>query len=303
MRRGDFEAAWRVSDAVLRTRTASHQSKLPRWYQSVWNGTPLDGRRVLVRCYHGLGDTIQFIRYTRPLASIAREVIVWAQPVLLPLLRHVAGINRLLPLHDGEPQAAFDVDIEVMELPHAFRTVPSTIPADVPYIHIAAPPRRADGMLRVGLVWAAGDWDACRSVPLALLEPLAHFPGIQLHILQRGPALAECDFGIMSGSDDVLEVARTIGALDLLISVDSMPAHLAGALGTPVWTMLRARADWRWLERREDCPWYPTMRLFRQSTDGDWVPVLNRITAELTRLQVAAARWPAPARRHRSPRL
>jgi ADP-heptose:LPS heptosyltransferase len=114
-------------------------------------------------------------------------------------------------------------------------------------------------------------------------------PGVELHILQRGPALDQYQhgIGILSGSEDVVEAARIICALDLVISVDTMPAHLAGALGVPVWMLLDALADWRWMEARADSPWYPTMRLFRQDTPGAWESVIARVVAELTRFSTA----------------
>lgn len=283
MRRGEWEAAWRVSDAVLRGRAGSSCAHWPRHEQWVWNGEPVRGRRVLVRCYHGLGDTLQFIRYTGRLRAVAREVIVWAQPELLPLLGTARGIDRLLPLHDGSPEAAFDVDVEVMELAHLFRDTPGTLPAEVPYLHADPAPLPSDGKLAVGLVWKAGDWDDRRSIPPGLLAPLAELPGVTLHILQRGPGLAERPdgLGVVSGSDDVTHTARVMKALDLVISVDSMPAHLAGALGVPVWALLHADPDWRWMQGRDDSPWYPTMRLFRQSRPGDWEGVVARVAGEL----------------------
>jgi Glycosyltransferase family 9 (heptosyltransferase) len=286
MRRGAFEAAWAISDAMLQTRAGIPCWHWPRHLQYIWDGTPLDGKRVLVRCYHGLGDTIQFIRYAPLIKDIAREVIVWAQPVLLPLLHTVRGIDRLLPLHDGSPDVEYDVDVESMELPHIFRTTVATIPAEIPYLHIAPAALPRHGHLAVGLVWAAGNWEhARRSIPFPLLVPLAAVPGVTLHILQRGPALAnyQHDVGMLSGSDDVVEASRLIRALDLVISVDTMPAHLAGALGVPVWTLLDAAADWRWMDGREDSPWYPTMRLFRQDASAAWEPVMTRVVAELTR--------------------
>jgi hypothetical protein len=137
--------------------------------------------------------------------------------------------------------------------------------------------------LRVGLVWAAGDWDARRNVPVPLLRPLARIEGVELHLLQRGAALAEWrgPDAVRNGTDDVLATAALIRALDLVISVDSFPAHLAGALGVPIWTLLPEPADWRWGDG-ETTPWYPTMRLFRQSRPGDWESVMAPLTAALT---------------------
>ena len=246
------------------------------------------GRRVLVRCYHGLGDTVQFIRYAPRLRAVAREVIVWAQAGLVPLVRTVPGVDRVLPLHDGAPEVEFDADVEIMELAHVFRSTAGTLPAAVPYLHVdpAADLPRRPGRRAVGLVWEAGAWDPRRSVPAGLLaETLGEVPDVDWHLLQRGRALGEMPggFGMDAGSDDPVQVARTMRALDLVISVDSFPTHLAGALGVPTWTLLPSPADWRWLEDRSDNPWYPTMRLFRQdpARSGDWRPVLARVAAAL----------------------
>jgi hypothetical protein len=282
VRRGEWEAAWRLSDTALAARKGVRDWTLPRHLQPVWNGTPLHGRRVLVRCYHGLGDTIQFIRLVPPLQAIAREVIVWAQPALIPLLRTMENAPRFLPLHDGTPDAEYDTDIEIMELAHALRITPATLPAEVPYLHPPARPR-ASGGCAVGLVWRAGEWDERRSVPFELLRRLGDIPGVTPHILQRGPGLAECPsgFGVALGTDDVLEAAARMRSLDLVVSVDSMPAHLAGALGVPVWLLLAKEADWRWMEGREDSHWYPTMRLFRQARADAWEEPVARLAAAL----------------------
>ncbi|CAA9298074.1 MAG: FOG: TPR repeat [uncultured Gemmatimonadetes bacterium] len=295
MRRGDFEAAWAVSDEVLRAHQGVSCTHLPRHEQWVWDGTPVQGKRVLVRCYHGLGDTLQFIRFAPRLRATAQEVIVWAQPELIPLLRTTAGIDRLVPLHDGAPEAEFDVDVEVMELAHVFRATPRTLPP-VPYLHADPAPLRRDGRLAVGLVWQAGGWDERRSIPPHLLAPLAEVPGVAWHVLQRGAGLAERPewLATVSGSDDVREAARVMRALDLVVTVDSMPAHLAGALGVPVWTLLHSQPDWRWMEHRGDSPWYDTMRLFRQDRPGAWSPVLARVAQALAE-RVQGTRRPARA--------
>jgi hypothetical protein len=190
---------------------------------------------------------------------------------------------RLLPLHDGTPEAEYDIDIEIMELAHALRITPATLPARVPYLHPPMPEREQDGRLTVGLVWRAGEWDDRRSVPLPLLRPLAALPDVALHILQHGPALAERPegFGILGDKDDVLATASRMRALDLVVSVDTMAAHLAGALGVPTCLLLAREADWRWMEGRADSPWYPTMRLFRQTSAGDWREPVTRLLAAL----------------------
>jgi hypothetical protein len=176
-----------------------------------------------------------------------------------------------------------------MELPHVFRTTLATIPREVPYLYVEPLSLPHRGGLAVGLAWHAGAWDARRSIPFALLEPLGELPGVTWYILQRGPGLAEwcAGFGTLPEASGLFEEARVVRALDLVISVDTMPAHLAGALGVPVWTLLPAQADWRWMKNCDDSPWYPTMRLFRQGKDGAWEPVIARVAAALTRLTMA----------------
>jgi hypothetical protein len=296
MRRGEFEAAWAISDAALRTRAGVACWHQPRHLQNVWDGTAVTGRRVLVRCYHGLGDTVQFIRYMPLLKALAAEVSVWAQPVLLPLLRTMLGIDHLLPLHDGTPDVTYDVDLEIMELPHVFRTTLSTIPSNIPYLQVKPVSLLRQRRLAVGLVWRAGDWDARRSIPFFLLHSLTEIPGITWYILQRGPGLAEWSprFGVLPITRNLFEEARLMRALNLVISVDTLPAHLAGALGVPVWTLLPAEADWRWMDGRDDSPWYPTMRLFRQTRDGAWEPVIRRVATALERLRTSMEMVRAP---------
>jgi hypothetical protein len=267
MRRGEFEAAWDLSDRLLARRESSRQ--LPRHEQWVWDGTPLEGKRVLIRCYHGLGDTIQFIRYAPLVKEIAREVMVWAQPSVIPLLETARGVDRFLPLHDGAPDVEYDADVEIMELAHVFRR----IVGDVPYLHV--PPLATGG--GIGVAWRSGDWDPNRDIPPELLTRL---PGVT-HNLQRGETRPE--LLNLPERNDPFGTARLMRGLDLVITVDTMTAHLAGALGVPVWTLLRADADWRWMEDRDDSPWYPTMRLFRQQEPGEWEPVIERVTAALTR--------------------
>ena len=288
MRRGDFAAAWKISDALLaamllRPRKQDHRV-VPRHEQNIWDGRSVAGKRVLVRCYHGLGDTIQFIRYAALLQRVAAEVIVWVQPSLIPLLRSVAGIDRLLPLHDGVPDVHHDVEVELNELPYVFRTTLDNIPADVPYLHVeAASLPRTNEKIRIGLIWQSGDWDATRSIPFPLLQPLAKLPHVEWHLLQRDARRAGWDgqFGVISGGENPLDDARIMRALDLVISVDTMTAHLAGALGRPTWTLLPFNADWRWMTDRNDSPWYPTMRLFRQKLEGDWGSVIEELTTSI----------------------
>jgi hypothetical protein len=287
MRRGEFDRAWRNSDILLRQHLAAPPDAhdVPRHQQVVWNGASLHGKRVLVRCYHGLGDTIQFIRYVPLLKTIAAHVIVWAQPSLITLLSTACGIDRIISLHDGTPDCDYDVDVEVMELPYVFRTTIETIPARIPYLHVDAS-ALDNCKMKVGLVWRGGDWDPRRDVPFDLLTRLAEIQEISFYVLQQETAAWEDHQSfktILPPNADALTTARVMRALDLVVSIDSMPAHLAGALGIRTWTLLQKDADWRWMSDRRDSPWYPTMRLFRQQQPGDWETVVAQVKTELRR--------------------
>jgi hypothetical protein len=290
MRAGNFSAAWHICDRVLGERRGTACWHRPRHEQWIWDGAAFDGRDVLVRCYHGLGDTIQFARYFPLLRRRARSLTVLAQPRLIPLLQTMESPipdpgSRLLALHDGEPDVAYDVDVESMELPHMFRTTIDTIPLSVPYFTVT--PLRFPSTYRpkVGLIWAAGEWNEGRSIPFHQLQPLTEID-VDWYVLQGGTARNDrpARFGTVIGSDDIMEAAAAMRALDLMITVDSMPAHLAGALGTPTWTLLPEPSDWRWMDCRADSPWYPTMRLFRQQRPGHWRSVIAEVVAELRRM-------------------
>jgi hypothetical protein len=294
MRRGDFAAAWEASDRILAARTPGERCwHLPRHEQWVWDGRPLRDQRVLVRCYHGLGDTLQFARCLPRLDTLARETIVWVQPSLIDLLATLPGRERrrLLPLHDGTPEVDYDVDLEIMELAHALRLSPESLADGVPYFDVPRAPRPSE-RLCVGVVAATGDWDDRRNVPSELLRPLAEHPRVAAFNLQLDPPLP----GLVDlSTPDVLLLAKRVRALDLVITPDTMLAHLAGALAVPVWTLLPAEADWRWLQPdRTDSPWYPTMRLFRQPRPGDWRSVIDDVLECLWRLSEAR---PGPVRR------
>jgi hypothetical protein len=239
-----------------------------------------------VRCYHGLGDTVQFIRFAAPLRRIAEEVIVWAQPKLLPLVATAAGVDRVLPLHDGSPDVPYEIDIESMELPHALRVHLQTIPRAIPYLFPGTAARviqKSAGELAVGLVWQAGEVTPARSIAPSLLSPLAKLSGVRLFSLQGGQAAtaaAEIPAGDLA-ADTVERLTAALLALDLVISVDTFVAHLAGALGLPVWLLLHTDCDWRWPASGTECVWYPTMRLFRQRRPGDWSSVVLEVANAL----------------------
>jgi hypothetical protein len=289
MHRGDYAAAWMINDAVLAARDPATRDdpRLPYHLRWVWDGRRFDGRNVLVRCYHGLGDTLLFARYLPALARRAASVTVEAQPDLLPVLAGLsrakgpsrpvpsASSIRFVPFAPDAPLKPLDCDIEIMELPHALRLPPEAMP--VPYLHIPAAPS-APGT--VGLCWRAGGggWDPTRALPEALLRPVT---SMRLCVsLQPGPtSLAVRN---PEGCPAALEdTAALIGGLDLVITVDTMVAHLAGALGQSTWLLLKHDADWRWMEGRLDSPWYASMRLYRQTAPGDWQSVVARVAADL----------------------
>lgn len=280
---GDFASAWQCGDRILERTRGQRDWTAPRNVQQIWDGTPLAGRRVLIRCYHGLGDTIQFIRYAPLVRAVAEDVAVWAQPDLLALLDTVSGIDRTLPLHDGAPDIAYDVDVEVMELPWIFRTTLATIPHEVPYLHAAPVSLPSDGRPRVGVVWRGGDWDPRRCIPFHAFATLFECQDVMWFQLQDHLEPAERHSKLCSlNTAGILRLARCMSGLDLVITIDSLPAHLAGALGVPVWTLLPSESDWRWMAERDDSPWYPTMRLFRQRRAGEWESVVEQVRSALT---------------------
>jgi hypothetical protein len=297
MMRGDFAAAWRVCDRVLAARRGRDCSRWPRHLQHIWDGSSLAGKHVLVRCYHGLGDTLQFVRLLAPLHAQAQRITLWAQPALVDLLRGAPGVDAVLPLHDGPPDLEYDVDIELMETPHALRLSVCDLPGPVPYLSL---PRSRTGWcehlgqareesLRVGIAWRSGGWNDERSLPAYALRMLEEVPHVRWFSLQypREPACLEM---AELGCREITELAARMQRLDLVISVDTMTAHLAGALALPVWTVLPHECDWRWMRARRDTPWYPTMRLFRQSRPKEWRAVVADVARELGELGAIRAR-------------
>ena len=284
MRAGRFEAAWRVSDRALQLRAGLDCSAWPRHEQFIWRGDSLAGRRVLIRCYHGLGDTLQFARFVPQVRAMARETVLWVQPALIPLLETARCADRLLPLHAGVPDVEYDTDVELSELMHVLRVTPRALQECPPYIRVKpVDAARSGGALRVGLVWAAGEWDTCRTMRCEQLAPLAALQNVDWHLLQRGPALRHwCNgFGQLPCIETILDEARVLASLDLLITVDTCSAHLAGSLGVRVWTLLPYDADWRWMQSQSATLWYPSMRLIRQPAPGDWGGVVSQVIARL----------------------
>jgi hypothetical protein len=278
---GDLETAWLASDRIREARV--DYSDRQRWCRALWDGTPIIDRHVVIRCWRGLGDAIHFIRYARLIRAQAKSLTVEAPEELLPLLKTVSGVDKVVELDSGELPKGDWVEIESTELPYLFRTTLDSIPSGIPYISVAKRTRQTAKEKKAGLCWCGGSFDPRRSIPLSDLEPLKSLPTLRFFQLQRGPASEETDksgFWFENLADCSMDLAATaslIDSLDVIVSVDTMVAHLAGALGKKVYLLLHTQADWRWLREREDSPWYPTMKLLRQSTAGDWGPPVRRL--------------------------
>jgi hypothetical protein len=297
MRAGDFEAAWRQTDRLELPRRERERAGDFVWGSQhlLWNGTPFTDRRVLIRCNHGLGDTLQFVRFVPDVQATARSVTLWTQPALVSLLRLMPEFGEVRDGWTDRPPPEHDVEVEVMELAYALRRTAGDVSSTRRYLSregIRAHssflrPRDLPGGPRVGLLWAASAWDASRSIPLRELEPLAQARDCRFYSLQQGRESLEtrtAPFAIEPWSartTEILDAAAAMLELDLIITVDSMAAHLAGALGRPVWLLLQHSADWRWGSAPERTPWYPTMRLFRQPAPGAWSAVIEKVASAL----------------------
>jgi tetratricopeptide (TPR) repeat protein len=285
-----YEARWGVGFL------ASHRRSFAA---PLWLGEPaLDGKAILLHAEQGFGDTLQFVRYAPLVAGRGAKVILEVQPELTRLLSPLPGVEAVIAR--GGPLPAFDFHCPLMSLPLACGTTLATIPAAIPYVapkhdDVAAwrgrLPRR--GTL-IGLVWSgerSHDNDRNRSLRLESLLPLLQTPGVTFVSLQHevrdeDAALLQGQSGVMHlGNEfrDFADTAAVVSLLDAVISADTAVAHLSGALGKPLLLLLPFGADFRWLRERDDSPWYPTARLFRQPAFGDWVSVIETLRQDLTR--------------------
>jgi tetratricopeptide (TPR) repeat protein len=265
----------------------------PVFTEPRWQGEPLAGRTLLLHAEQGLGDTIQFARYVPLARQRGGRVLLEAQPSLVPLLDGLADAI----IARGAPRPPFDLHCPLLSLPLAFGTDLATVPGEVPYL--AADPARlaawrarlgARRRPRIGLAFSGSPEhpeDAARSIPAVLLAPLLAIGAVEFHLVQteiRPPDAPQLPAGVRIHAErlrDFADTAALVSLLDLVISVDTSVAHLAGALALPVWVLLPRGADFRWLRRRDDSPWYPTARLFRQDGSARWEPVLARVAARL----------------------
>jgi tetratricopeptide (TPR) repeat protein len=301
--KGDFAEGW--SEYEWRWNDSAAKLKLREFGMPQWQGEDVSGKTLLLHAEQGFGDTLQFCRYA-PLVGAKARVILEVPGPLVRLCSSLPGVDRIVAA--GDPVPAFDLHCPLLSLPHAFSTTLETIPGKVPYLaaqpeQVAAWRQRVGALpgLRVGLVWAGSSFsfkpagnnmDRRRSITLAHFAPLAAVPGVSFVSLQKGDAAAQTRSsppGMVIHDwtdelDDFADTAALIEALDLVISVDTSVVHLAGALAKPVWILNRFDTCWRWMLDREDSPWYPTARLFRQPRLGDWDDVFERVAQELARI-------------------
>jgi tetratricopeptide (TPR) repeat protein len=303
---GDFARGWPEYEWRLKVKPFKHKViPGPRW-----DGSPLEGKTLLIAAEQGLGDSIHFIRYATLAKERGAKVIFDCPTPLASLLATCPGIDQVSP--KGQ-KSVYDTYVSLLSLPGIFGVPPEATPAPVPYLR--GDPERIEHWrkelagtsgLRVGIAWQGSKihkGDHLRSVPLTRFAPLAAVPGVSLMSIQKGPGseqltegsakdMGVLDFGAKT-APEMADVAALMMNLDLVIAVDTSLVHLAGALGRPTWVAIPFAPDWRWLRDREDTPWYPSMRLFRQAARGDWDGVFGRLAAALSAASRAKAegRW------------
>jgi tetratricopeptide (TPR) repeat protein len=281
----EYEARWSIPGRDRRD-----------FCQPQWKGEPLQGERILVHAEQGLGDTMQFVRYLPLIVARGGQVILEVQPRLRRFLSGVNGAVQVISRGDPLPDYAWHCPL--LSLPLALQTDMASIPSDVPYLHADGAKvgrwkqRLASNGLRIGLCWNGSPLrrrNMWRSIPLELLAPLLRIEGTTFYSLQMGEPAKEMAavpdavhiVDLSGEQEDFDDAAAIVANLDLTITIDTSIAHLAGAMGKPVWVMLNNTPDWRWSLNREDSLWYPTARLFRQTAPGEWQPVVNRVQEEL----------------------
>jgi tetratricopeptide (TPR) repeat protein len=310
--KGEFDKGWQDYD--WRFRQARWKTLYPHRYEKPrWNGSPLPDQTLFIHDEQGLGDSLQFVRYIPAARSRCQKVIFETRRSLIPLLEGFPGIDHIIARSSRPyPDPNWDVYIPLMSLPKVMGTTLDTIPRRIPYIFADSQKanfwrqRLSGGGVKVGIVWAGRPQhtnDRNRSCRLEQFHPISKIGGIRLIGLQKGEAAAQArhmpagmaltNYG--EEIEDFSDPAGLIENLNLVIAVDTAVAHLAGAMGKPVWVLLPFVPDWRWMVDRADSPWYPTMRLFRQTTLGDWQTVFQRVkTALMQMVDASAARLSSP---------
>jgi len=286
----EYEWRWKMPQMIRDRRTFAQ----PRW-----RGEGAEGQTLLIHAEQGLGDTLQFCRYATLAATRGLRAIIEVPKPLVRLLRSLSGVDHVVA--HGEELPPFDLHCPMLSLPLALGTTLATIPSAASYLHASAVPVAAwrtrlaampNQGPRIGLVWAGSAnfrANGRRSIALARLAPLFGTPGLNFFSLQKGGPAAREDFPLtdfMDEMEDFADTAALIANLDLVVAVDTAVAHLAAALGKPVWMLDRFASDWRWLAGRRDSPWYPTLRIYRQPQPGAWDAVLAEVVRDLTTLTV-----------------
>lgn len=292
---GDFSRGWQEHEWRWQVKGLS----LPQhnFTQPAWDGSDLSGRRILLFAEQGIGDAIQFARYVPLVAKRGGRVVLGCHPELVNLFKSIVGVEQVFT--EGDPVPQFDVYYPLLSLPLIFKTTLETIPSNIPYLRAdPSKVRRWRKLLdesfgiKVGLVWAGrlthAD-DRNRSLKLNDFADLARATNASFINLQKGPAAAQVNeaplgLKLLDRTDelkDFSDTAALVECLDLVIAVDTAVAHLAGAMGKPVWVLLPFLPDWRWMLGRDDSPWYPTLRLFRQPAIGDWKKPIDEIVRSL----------------------
>lgn len=292
---GDMRRGWQRFEARLNIQKELRLNRRS-FEQPAWRGESFEGKTILLWAEQGLGDTLMFLRYVPLVKALGGRVIVEAQPPLLDVAATCPGADVIIP--KGAPWMPFDLQASLMSLPNLFRTELSTVPAEVPYLGVpeVVPHRQAlqacldqaGDATRIGLVWAGSPGhgrDFERSLPVAFLEPLGALPGVAWFSFQVGnqdiPPLPTLTT-LAPLFENFSDTAYALNAMDLLITVDTSVAHLAGAMGIPTFLLLSYQPDYRWMLERSDSPWYPTMRLYRQPAYGDWESVVRQVFTDLT---------------------
>lgn len=291
---GRFSTAWEEYEARWDSRELRQEKR--NFPVPLWNGEPLAGETILLHAEQGLGDTIQFVRYAPMVAACGGRVVLEVQPSLGRLISGLDGVAEVISR--GDPLPAFDWHCPLMSLPRAFHTELESIPGRTPYLGAKGADRSAwaqklsGNSMRIGLAWAGNPKhprESMRSIPLAALAPLSLIEGTSWYSLQKGPSAMQVGslppghriVDLDAEQRDFADTAAIVANLDLVISIDTSVAHLAGALGAPVWVLLHHFPDWRWLTNRDDSPWYPSARLFRKSAAEDWNAVVDRVRREI----------------------
>ncbi len=302
LQKGEYEEGWKEYE--WRWKNPTFTTPWRDFEQPQWDGADLDGKTILIHAEQGIGDTLEFVRYASLVSDRGGRVIVECRPPLRRLLETVKGVETVIERGDTLPD--FECHVPMMSLPGIFRTTVDSIPDQVPYLSVpegANPDGRLgqDKAVKVGFVWAGSptrEADSLRSCKLDSFQVLFDVPGITFYSLQVGERAEELNqsddtqnvIDLGSAFTDFADAAAAVDGLDLVLSVDTAAAHLAGALAKPVWVALSFSGGYLWMQDREDSPWYPGLRLFRQPKWGDWTSVFQRIRGELEELAAKGTR-------------